>query len=706
MLQKASPRTSREAARSSSRGTSSPASATQAEELALYRTLLLVRLAEEAIRREYAKDEMKTPVHLGLGQEAIAVGVCRRLPPKTATFGTYRNHALYLAVTQETDRFFAELYGKATGVGKGKAGSMHLAAPEHGLLATSAVVGTTIPLAVGAALARQVRGEEGLVAAFFGDGAVEEGVFWESLNFACLRGLRILFVCEDNGLAIHTPASARQGFRSIPDALQGFKAHVLSGDGSDLSDVVAKADEMLARMAWDPKPGVLHLSYFRLLEHVGPKEDFDAGYRQRPTSEELERLDPVIRYERLLRRHGCTDEALAAVRVSVQDQIDRSVSRAREAPFPPPSELQQDVWAPARPPVPAGSDGGAPAARITFRQAIAQALADEMEADPAVFVFGLDVPDHKRIYGSTVGLLERFGPRRCFGTPLSEDAMTGAAIGAALSGLRPVHVHIRADFVLLAMNQIANMLSNLRYMSGGALTLPLVIRAVIGRGWGQSAQHSKSLHSLFAHLPGLKVVLPSSPQDAYSLLRASIQDDNPVIVLEHRWLYDVEGEVDEALQVPLGVAALRRRGDALTVVATSWMNVEAMKAAEVLSKKQGVELEVVDVRTVKPLDEETILGSVRRTGRCLVADYDWLFCGLSAEVAALVSHGAFTHLRQPVERLGFAPTPCPTTRPLENLFYPSAVSIIRTVERMLGLPKTDLGGESFYSHEQRFKGPF
>jgi pyruvate dehydrogenase E1 component beta subunit len=283
--------------------------------------------------------------------------------------------------------------------------------------------------------------------------------------------------------------------------------------------------------------------------------------------------------------------------------------------------------------------------------------------------------------------------------------MTGVALGAALSGLRPVHVHIRADFMLLAMNQIVNMISNLRYMSGGRLQIPLVIRAIIGRGWGQSAQHSKSLHGVFGHFPGLKVVLPTSPQDAYSLLRSAIRDDNPVIFMEHRWLYDVEGQVDEEERIPLGVPAVRREGDRLTVVCTTWMTVEALKAAEVLAR-QGVELEVIDVRAVFPLEMDPIVGSVNKTGHCIIADYDWAFCGFSAELAAQVSERCFGRLRQPVRRLGFAHVPCPTTRPLENLFYPCAVNIIRAVEQMLGLPEADLDGETFYHYEQRFKGPF
>jgi len=344
-------------------------------------------------------------------------------------------------------------------------------------------------------------------------------------------------------------------------------------------------------------------------------------------------------------------------------------------------------------------------ASITFREALNLALVREMETDPNVFLFGLDVADHKRIFGSTANLVERFGTDRCFGTPLSEDAMTGVALGAAILGLRPVHVHIRADFLLLTMNQVGNMMSNLRYMSGGKLQIPLVIRAVIGRGWGQSAQHSKSLHGVFAHFPGLKVVLPTTPQDAYSLLRSAIRDDNPVIFLEHRWLYDIAGEVDDGAQIPIGLPVMRRKGAAVTVVCTSWMNVEALKAAEVLARR-GVDIEIIDVRTVSPLQAELIVDSVKKTRNCIVADYDWVFCGFGAEIAAIVSHRCFGSLERPVERLGFAFSPCPTTRPLENLFYPSALSIIRTVERMLGLEEADLSRESFYTYEQRFRGPF
>lgn len=344
--------------------------------------------------------------------------------------------------------------------------------------------------------------------------------------------------------------------------------------------------------------------------------------------------------------------------------------------------------------------------KITFCDALQEATYQEMERDPNVFVYGIGVPDHKKIFGSTWGLVEKFGPNRCFDTPIAEESMTGFGLGTALCGMRPVHIHIRVDFFLLAMNQVANMISDIRYGSAGRLKVPLVIRAIIGRGWGQGFQHSKSLQSIFAHLPGLKVVMPTTPNDAKGLLISAIRDDNPVIFIEHRWLYWQEGEVlKKPYTIPLGHANILRRGKDITVVATSWMNVEAYKAAEILERR-GVEVEIIDPRTITPLDDKTILESVLKTGRLIIADNDWLFCGFSAEVATRVYEKCFRKLKSPIVRIGFAPTPCPTARILENQFYPNAINIIRAIEKELGLSPTDLSKENFYSHENRFKGPF
>lgn len=339
---------------------------------------------------------------------------------------------------------------------------------------------------------------------------------------------------------------------------------------------------------------------------------------------------------------------------------------------------------------------------ITYCDALNEALHQEMARDSRVFTYGIE----SKMFGSNKGLADRFGSKRCFATPLSEESMTGFGLGAALNGMRPVHAHIRVDFFMLAMNQVVNMISSYHYGTAGKMNVPMVIRAVIGRGWGQGYQHSKSLHGLFAQIPGLKVVMPTTPYDAKGLLTAAIRDENPVIMLEHRWLYWQEGHVpEEPYTTPIGPSQVLRQGSDVTIIATSWMNVEAEMAAEILARR-NVNVEIVDVRTISPFDEETAVESVRKTGRCIVADNDWLNCGFSAEVAARVSQKCFGQLKCPVERIGFAQTPCPTVYNLERAFYPNAETIVRTVEKMLDLSSADLSGEKFYSHENKFKGPF
>ena len=343
---------------------------------------------------------------------------------------------------------------------------------------------------------------------------------------------------------------------------------------------------------------------------------------------------------------------------------------------------------------------------ITYCDALREALEQEMARDKRVIAYGVGVPDKNAIFGSTAGLQEKFGPERVIDTPISEDSMTGFGLGAAVNGLRPVHHHIKVDFLIVAMSQLVNMVSAARYGSGGKLKVPLVIRAIIGRGWGQGFQHSKSMQSLFAHIPGLKVVLPTTAYDAKGLLTAAMRDDNPVIVLEHRWLYWQTGEVPkESYEVPIGPGNVIRAGKDITVVATSWMNVEAAQAADILARR-GISVEIVDVRTLAPLDDTVMVKSVKKTGRCVIADPDWVAYGAGAEIATHVYEKCFNTLKAPIERIGFAPTPCPTGRFLENEFYPNAATIVRAIERQLKLTPTDLRKENFYSHENRFKGPF
>ena len=339
---------------------------------------------------------------------------------------------------------------------------------------------------------------------------------------------------------------------------------------------------------------------------------------------------------------------------------------------------------------------------ISFSDALNEAMHQEMARDKSVFVYGIE----NKGFGSLDGLADRFGEERCFVTPLSEDAMTGFGLGAALNGLRPIHTHIRIDFLMLAMNQLVNMMSSYHYGTSGQLSVPLVIRAVVGRGWGQGFQHSKQLHGLFGQIPGLKVIMPTSPYDAKGLLISAIRDNNPVLFIEHRWLYWQNGHVPkESYQIEIGKPNVIRKGEDITIVATSWMNVEAAMAAEILMR-QGVKVEIIDPRAASPLNDQIIIDSVNKTGRCIIADNDWLHCGLSAEIATRVYQKCFGRLKAPVVRIGFAHTPTPTARILENEFYPNAATIVRAVEKELNLKPVDLSQENFFSHENRFKGPF
>jgi pyruvate/2-oxoglutarate/acetoin dehydrogenase E1 component len=323
---------------------------------------------------------------------------------------------------------------------------------------------------------------------------------------------------------------------------------------------------------------------------------------------------------------------------------------------------------------------------LTFAQAIKEALTQTMAADPAVYIMGEGVPDPKGIFGTTLGLREKFGTDRVLDMPLAENGMTGVAIGSALAGMRPVLVHQRVDFALLAMDQMVNTAAKWHYMFGGKQSVPIVIRMVIGRGWGQGPQHSQSLQAWFAHVPGLKVVMPTTPYDAKGLLISAIEDNNPVIFLEHRWLHRIFGPVPEEMyRVPLGQANTVREGKDLTIVSTSYMTLEALRSADLLSK-DGIEAEIIDVRSLKPLDTDLILESVRKTGRLIAVDGAWKTLGFASEVLALVAEEAYTTLKCNPKRIAFPDVYAPSSPAIANPYYPRAIDIINTARTMMGLP--------------------
>jgi pyruvate dehydrogenase E1 component beta subunit len=321
---------------------------------------------------------------------------------------------------------------------------------------------------------------------------------------------------------------------------------------------------------------------------------------------------------------------------------------------------------------------------MKYKDAIRNALVLAMQTNPRVFVMGLGVADPKGVFGSTLGLVNEFGTERVFDIPLSENAIVGVAIGAAMQGMRPVMVNQRIDFLWLALDQIANHAAKWRCMFGDSQRVPIVIRAIVGRGWGQGGQHSQSLHATFAHIPGLIVIAPSSPYDMKGMLLSALEGDNPVLCIEHRWLYEDDGSVpDGVYTVPLGKAAVLREGTDITIVATSQMVIEAKKAVKAL-ETIGVSPELIDLRSLNPMDADTLATSVAKTGRLVVADGDWRNCGISAEVVATVVEHTGNVLKAPPVRITWPEVPTPTSVSLEKAFYKGAVDIYQAAVKMLG----------------------
>lgn len=320
---------------------------------------------------------------------------------------------------------------------------------------------------------------------------------------------------------------------------------------------------------------------------------------------------------------------------------------------------------------------------LSYRDALREAQDQALERDPHVFLIGEGIDDPGGVFGSTLGLVQKYGRQRVMDMPLAENGLTGIAAGAAMTGMRPILIHMRVDFLPMAMDQILNHVAKWSYMTGGSVKVPLTIRAIIGRGWGSAAQHSQSLQSLFAHIPGLQVLMPASPYDAKGLLLGCIAGGIPSLLIEHRWLYDRKEAVPEApYLIPAGKGVVRRSGSDISLIGISHMVYELLVAAEELAK-EGICAEVIDLRSARPIDEQLIVSSVRKTGRLLVADTGWKRCGISAEVAAIVAEQAHDALRAPVRRITLADSPTPATPALEAAYYPTQADIMAAVKEML-----------------------
>jgi 2-oxoisovalerate dehydrogenase E1 component len=646
--------------------------------LQLYRQMQLIRQCEEQLARSHQRGLIHGACHTYVGQEAIAVGVCAHLRPTDAVFSTHRGHGHALAKGLPPRELMAELYGRATGCSRGRGGSMHLFAPEIGLMGTSGIVGPCILQAAGAAYSFKLRKTDNVAVAFFGDGAVNNGAFHEGLNMAAIWKLPVLFVCENNQFATEVPFAYAAGNPSV--GLRG-QAYGLPGhtvDGNDVEAIWRLAGEAVRNARAREGPTLIECKTYRTRPHAEGMGDF--SYRTREEVEDWKTRCPIRRLvEKQSSEIGSSDREAADAEVAAL--VAEAHQFAEASPWPDPGTASRHVYADARPSPPPPSPTAA--RELTFMQATHEALAEEMARDPTIFVLGEGIGKRGGNFRTTAGLFERYGPERLCDTPICERGFVGLACGAAMAGARPVVDFMFADFLLDAVGEILNQIAKMQYMSSGRLTMPVLLRGCVGIGHSAATHHSGNYYPLYAHFPGLRVVVPSTPADAKGLLKRALHCQDPVLFFEHRELLATKGPVPaEDYEIELGKGTVVREGRDATVVALALMVRRTLEVCERLAAR-GVSVEVIDPRTVSPLDTETILRSVHKTGRLLVVDEAFAPFGLGAEVAARVAEAGFDDLDAPIRRLHGAFTPTPYSPPLDKAVVPQADDIERAILELL-----------------------
>nr|WP_250640770.1 alpha-ketoacid dehydrogenase subunit alpha/beta [Frankia sp. AiPa1] len=632
----------------------------------MYRRMRLIRRFEESAAALYRDSRIPGFLHLSIGQEASAVGACWPLDERDVITSTHRGHGHCIAKGLDVTEMFAELMGRETGTNRGRGGSMHIADPRRGIFGANGIVAAGLPIATGAATAARLRGTGGVVVAFFGDGAVGQGMFHEAVNLAAVWDLPVIFLCENNHYAEFS-AEADQHRAPLSDRARGYGIRYAHVDGNDVVAVARTTTRLVAELRGGARPVLLEAETYRWHGHY---EGDPERYRDATEVDTWKARDPLVVHARRL-----APRQVAAIDREVDEQIDKAQATASSAAEPAPATLHHFVTSPRidrpEPPEPTGE---------VFRtmDAVHDALDHELAHDPDVLIAGIDVGAGGNVFGLTRGLAARY-PGRVRDTPISESAVVGAAVGAAMAGMRPVVEVMYLDFIGVCLDQIMNQAAKLRFMTGGAVELPLVIRTQFGAGRSSGSQHSQSLEALLAHLPGLTVVMPSTPADTYGLLRAAIRDPNPVIFIENRLLYGRKGPRPEPdALVPLGRAIVRRPGTDVTLVSYSRMVHDCLSAAEALAA-EGISVEVIDLRTITPLDYDTVLASLARTNRLVVAHEAVTPFGVGAELAAAAVREGFWTLDAPVIRVGAEPTPAPYAPSLEHAWLPDVDRIAAAV---------------------------
>jgi 2-oxoisovalerate dehydrogenase E1 component len=647
----------------------------------LLTTMIRIRRFDERVAELFKAGYVKGTAHSYVGEEAVATGACAALRRDDYIVGTHRGHGHCIAKGASLKAMMAELFGKVTGYCKGLGGSMHIADLDLNILGCNGVVGAGLPIGVGAGLCAKLRKSDQVTLCFFGDGASNQGTFHEALNLAAVWRLPVIFVCENNQYALSTSYRRTVSVDAVADRAVAYGIPGVTVDGNDVIAVYEAVREAVARARRGEGPSLVEGKTYRWMGHSMRAEL--APYRSKEEEEEWMQRDPIARLERQMLEQGAiTPERLAQIRQQIEAELEEAVAFAEQSPEPTVEVMERALYAPR---LPVSAPPPKRGRELTFSEALNEALRQEMRRDPRVFVMGEDVGLIGGIFRVTQGLYEEFGPERVRDTPISEATFVGCGLGAAATGLRPV-VEIQIwDFVACAMDQIVNQIAKFRYMLGGKPTVPLVIRGPQGGGIRLAAQHSQSLEAWFIHIPGLTVIAPSTPYDAKGLLIAAIRDDNPVIFLEHKLLYQPvvkEPVPEEPYALPIGQADIKRPGRDVTVVATQLMVHRALRAAEKL-EAEGVSVEVIDPRTLYPLDEETIVNSIKKTNRLLVVHEAVKRGGVGAELCAAVIEKAFGYLDAPPLRLGAREVPMPYNDGLERATIPSEEDIIAGVRRLL-----------------------
>jgi pyruvate/2-oxoglutarate/acetoin dehydrogenase E1 component/TPP-dependent pyruvate/acetoin dehydrogenase alpha subunit len=722
---------------------------TKEELLDYLRQMYEIRHFEDTVYKLLREGTIKGASHLYAGQEAVAVGAIACLEERDVIASTHRGHGHCGAIgdfharkggeqarQEHWNKMMAELMGKETGYCKGRGGSMHIADVEKGNLGSTGIVGGNIPIATGGALAEKLLGTGAVVLCFFGDGATNTGAFHESLNMgsALLCGLPIVYICENNLYGMSVPfhdksvacAGQASRIRDIADRAVAYGIPGVIVDGMDVLAVKRAVQEAVNRARTKSEPTLIECKTYRWYGHSSSDQ---RAYRTREEEAEWKKRDPIVVLRNKLLEAGiATEEEMDAVEQMAIKTIETATKFAMESPYPPVSELFNDIYVPEDPNEKAAQIAAEKkmAPRIkqieaeirklsgstlpklkaadvkaleekygvpikTYAQAIVDAQAEEMRRDKRVIVMGEDVGLYGGAYAATKGLFEEFGPLRVIDTAISEAAIVGAAGGAAMRGLRPVAEIMYIDFLTIGSDQLIHNLAYNRYMFGGKTKVPAVIRTEGGVGRCIAAHHSESLEAMFLHIPGLYVVMPSTPFDAKGLLKASIRNDNPVLFIEHKVLYSgVMGPVpDEDYVLPIGVADIKREGSDATVVAYSRMLHFAMDAADRLSQ-EGIEVEVIDPRTLNPLDVETIAKSVRKTGRLITVSEGYPRCGVGPEIARQVFEYRFEDGTLGFDYLDAQPIflsgkdcPIPMSEPLEAAVVPTVDDIVAAVKSIV-----------------------